>query len=168
MKIILLLFFLISACSFFNDREVAVPISSNPSGAGIYINGIFKGQTPSVIRLDPRENLNLTLTKEGYNNANILMETWYSARENRPGGDRTRCVLDSLGIMMIVPAIALYQGCKDFKQESYVADLYPTNGAGNFGANSGLPYYYGGGQNQQQKSQNNYQNYDSSYGAPSQ
>ena len=108
------------SCSLMNSKSVTVPITSNPPGATLYIDGQIYGQTPTSVTLEPSRTYNASLVKDGYGSAKFDMETWYSVRGGR-GGDTTRCVLDSLGTIFIIPAIASYSSgkCRDFTKESY-------------------------------------------------
>jgi hypothetical protein len=136
---VLLVFLFSFSCAFANQKTVKLPISSNPPGAELYIDGGYYGRTPVVIDIEPSRNYNATLTKAGYSKANILLETWYSIREKRGGADMTRCGLDAMGAMLIIPIFTLYSSrCRDFKEESYYADLYPEN-------NNSVSYQQGGG-----------------------
>lgn len=118
----LILVFLISSCSFFNDKEVLLPIKSRPSGASIYIDGKYFGETPATVKLVPNKTYHATLVKKGFGSSNIDLESWASVRGGR-GADTTRCVLDSLGFMLFIPAIAFIRNCRDFKLSEYVVDI---------------------------------------------
>lgn len=129
----------ISSCSFFNSKEIALPIKSNPAGASIYIDGKYSGQTPTNVNLIPDKNYKATISKEGYSSATINLESWASARGHRGGGDMYRCVADMTGIMLVIPIagfMSVY--CRDFKQEEYSVNLVGNanfQGAG-YGAES--------------------------------
>jgi hypothetical protein len=116
----------ISSCSFFNDKAVTVPISSSPPGASLYINGQYYGTTPTVVKLVPTGTYYATLNKEGYGSAKVSLETWLSVRGGR-GGDSFRCVMDSLGFILVIPAISNVLNCRDFKLDNYVVSI-PNSG----------------------------------------
>ena len=118
----IILIFAISSCSFFNSKTVPVSINSSPAGAGIYIDNQYYGDTPRVIQLVPNKNYQANIVKKGYGSANLNLETWLSVRGGR-GADTTRCVLDVLGTMLVVPAIAFYNNCNDFKQTAYSVSI---------------------------------------------
>ncbi|MDA0902449.1 MAG: PEGA domain-containing protein, partial [Proteobacteria bacterium] len=142
----------ISSCSFLNDKEVSVPITSNPPGADLYINGKYYGQTPKIVKLDPSKDKQYTATvsKRGYGRSNLDLESWYSVRGGR-GGDTFRCVMDALGTMLVIPAFGFYSThCRDFKLKRYVIDMQ-SDGSVPFSDN-----YRGGYQNN--NPQNPYQN----------
>ena len=72
--------FLIASCSFLNEKHVMVPINSSPSGASVYIDGQFYGETPTSVKLVPDKDYRATVVKRGYGSSNIDLETWYSGR----------------------------------------------------------------------------------------
>ena len=118
------LIFTVSSCAFFNDKEVSLPIKSNPSGASIYIDGQYFGQTPAQVRLIPDKNYKATIAKKGYGSSNISLESWVSAREKRGGADMARCFLDMAGVMLVVPIVSFMSvHCRDFKQKEYLVNL---------------------------------------------
>jgi hypothetical protein len=65
--IILLVTILLSSCAtIFNGTTQAVPVSSSPSGAEIYVNNIFRGITPEVLilnRNEPTHIINVALAE---------------------------------------------------------------------------------------------------------
>jgi hypothetical protein len=112
-----------SSCAFFNDKDIYVPIKSRPSGANVYIDGKYFGDTPTRIKLDPSKNHRATLVKKGYGTSSVDLETWYSVRGGR-GADNARCALDALGVMLIIPAFSFYSvRCRDFKKREYIVDI---------------------------------------------
>ena len=116
-----------SSCSLLNDKQVALPITSNPVGADLYIDGQYYGKTPKIVNLEPSKTYSATAVKEGYGTANIDLETWYSVRGNRGGGDNFRCVLDAVGTMLLIPAIGFYSvHCRDFKLKDYSINIANT------------------------------------------
>lgn len=120
------LIFAVSSCSYFNDKQVSLPIKSNPPGASIYIEGRYYGQTPTAVKLEPNKNYQATIAKKGYTTSNITLESWPwgSVRENVGGADMTRCVLDATVAWTIIPLPGLLSSrCGDFKQKEYVANL---------------------------------------------
>ena len=134
----LFLVFAIASCSFLNDKAVKVPFTSNPSGASVYIDGQYRGQTPTSIKLVPDKNYKATIVKRGYGSSNIDLESWYSVRGGR-GGDNTRCVLDALGIMLVIPAFGFYStNCRDFKKSEYNVNI----GRNDFGSGEGVNLEY--------------------------
>jgi hypothetical protein len=136
---------LINSCANFNNKYVTVPIKSTPSGASIYIDNRYLGQTPTTVKLVPDRNYQATIIKKGYGSSTIDMETWYSVRGGR-GGDTTRCALDALGVMLIIPIFSFYSvKCRDFKKSEYAV---------NIGNND----YMGNEQNNNHNNRSNYQN----------
>ncbi|MDA9230993.1 PEGA domain-containing protein [Rickettsiales bacterium] len=119
----LIVIFLISSCANFNDKHVMVPIKSSPSGAAIYIDNKYFGQTPAKVKLIPDKNYEAKIVKKGYGSSNISLETWYSVRGGR-GGDTARCVMDALGVMFVIPAFSFYSvKCRDFKKSEYLVNI---------------------------------------------
>ena len=114
------------SCSLANKTIVPVSINSNPSGADLYIDGSYYGRTPITLNIEPKKDYNATLMKQGYGKSSLTLETWYSVRENRGGADQARCVLDALGVMLIIPAFGFYSvHCRDFKIPSYQISIRP-------------------------------------------
>jgi hypothetical protein len=125
-SVILLL--VLNCCSFANKKTVPLSINSNPSGADLYIDGSYYGKTPITINIEPKKDYSATLMKQGYGKSNLTLETWYSIRENRGGADQTRCALDALGVMLIVPAFGFYSShCRDFKIPNYQVNIQPNS-----------------------------------------
>jgi hypothetical protein len=119
----ILIAILISSCAMMNEDFVHVPIKSNPSGANVYLGGKYYGTTPMQLKLIPDKNYKATLVKKGYGSSNLLLETWPSVRGGR-GADTTRCVLDALGIMLIIPAASFFSvHCRDFKKREYLVNI---------------------------------------------
>jgi PEGA domain len=117
-----------SSCAFFNSTKVTLPIASNPPGANVYIDGAYFGKTPTILNLEPSKDYQATLTKEGYGSSTVNLETWASVRGGR-GADTTRCVLDAMGAMLIIPlASFLSVHCRDFKQEQYMVNIQNSGG----------------------------------------
>jgi formylglycine-generating enzyme required for sulfatase activity len=48
------------------EADGRVELISDPVGAAVSVNGEYRGQTPLTLRLSPRRNHSLTLTKPGY------------------------------------------------------------------------------------------------------
>jgi len=151
-KIIILFFlFIISSCSFLNEKHVHVGIKSNPSGAEVYIDGQYFGQTPARVKLVPDKNYKATIVKRGYGSSNLDLETWASVRGGR-GADTTRCVLDSISFFFFWAA---YKNCRDFKQTEYTVNI----GNNDFSSNSNINLQMiKRPNNQQDYNRQNYQN----------
>lgn len=118
------LLFAVSACSFANKSTVIVPINSNPPGAEVRIDGKYFGQTPVFAELNPGKNHKATVSKSGYNSANINLESWYSLR-NGDGDDGKRCMSDVvlMGIPYMIVLMFAPEKCAEFKQSDYFVDL---------------------------------------------
>lgn len=114
----------INACSFANKSTVIVPINSNPSGANIYIDGKNFGQTPAFVELTPNKNYKASISKLGYNTANVDMETWYSVRDGADA-DGGRCMADVASFIVPYLVVLLFapEKCGSFKQSDYFVDL---------------------------------------------
>jgi hypothetical protein len=49
-----------------------IPVATNPPGASVFVDGVLVGQTPLIVRVDPRFNLgNVRLEKPGFVPINI-------------------------------------------------------------------------------------------------
>jgi len=117
----------LTSCSFFNKKIVPLSINSNPSGADLYIDGNYYGRTPITINIEPKKDYSAILMKQGYGKSSLTLETWHSIRENRGGADMARCIFDSLGVMLIIPAFGLYSShCRDFKIPNYKVNIRPN------------------------------------------
>ena len=68
--------FCLSACAtVVRGRQQAIPVSSNPSGAQIKVNGAPKGVTPSVVYiLRGEENPLISLEKDGFKKYEIALD----------------------------------------------------------------------------------------------
>ncbi|MBU6339727.1 MAG: PEGA domain-containing protein [Rickettsiales bacterium] len=140
--------FAASCAMMFNEKNVDVTISSNPSGADIFIEGINYGKTPKTINIEPK-NYVVTVSKEGYGTSQIQLESWVAVRNKK--GDGGRCIADALGTILVVPYYSFYWSgkCKDFKQSEYIINI-PYTGRGNNNSMMGVgknpsemvPYYY--------------------------
>ena len=51
-----------------------VPVSTNPTGAKIYVNGTLAGETPTVVELERNQSHVLTLKKENYRQADVVIQ----------------------------------------------------------------------------------------------
>ena len=128
MKKILLICCLISlsSCSFFNKKTVELGIDSFPSGAEIYINDQYKGETPTIINIPPKENF-ITLNKRGYGTASFKTPIFFGAIRTKADGsinaDGVRCLLDMTSVIFSFHA---YTGrCADFKEKQYKNKVLP-------------------------------------------
>lgn len=83
--------------ALFNRKEVAVPISSTPNGAKVYVNGNYVGTSPVEVNLSVRDSYTVSFKKEGYEDRTYFIN-------NSVGGGWV--VLDVLGgfIPIIVDA----------------------------------------------------------------
>ena len=57
--------FQLGCATIFGPKEVSMPISSVPSGAQVYVDGVDLGVTPTKLQLDIRRSYTLVLKKEG-------------------------------------------------------------------------------------------------------
>jgi len=56
-----------SACAtLFNDSQRSVSMSSNPTGAEVWINGTMRGTTPISLDMNNHESLVVSFRKDGY------------------------------------------------------------------------------------------------------
>lgn len=55
-------------------QDSALKLSSSPSGAGIMVNGQYKGLTPAELQLSPKQAHNIELIKAGYANKSLTVE----------------------------------------------------------------------------------------------
>src|SRR5690606_21184480 len=107
----------------------SVPITSNPAGADLYIDGKYYGKTPQIVNLEPSKTYTATAVREGFGTGGVKMEAQYSARGNRGGSDNLRCVLDSMTIILpvfgwFIPPYSIH--CSDFKEKNYVINIQNT------------------------------------------
>ncbi|MDA7705463.1 PEGA domain-containing protein [Rickettsiales bacterium] len=125
---IIIISIFISSCAQMNKDRVKITIRSNPANAHLYINNAYYGQTPAHISLIPDSDIDYKATIVGENyQKTIPLETWYSVREGR-GEETTRCTLDALGSVLIVPMFSFMSiKCRDFKQQEYLIDAYMAN-----------------------------------------
>ena len=56
-----------------------VPVSTNPMGAKIYVNGKLEGQTPATVSLERTRNHILTLVKENYRQQDVVITKQYQS-----------------------------------------------------------------------------------------
>ena len=138
-----------SSCAFFNSKTVDVAISSNPSGADLFIEGRNYGKTPVSLNIEPKP-YNVVLTKEGYGSTRLNMEVWGTIRTDINGSvtaDGTRCLLDMLSVFFSFNAWN-FTRCGDFKEKQYNVTIPRT--VAKFGSTIGIgqrpsdmiPYYY--------------------------
>ena len=114
------IFTLMTSCAFLNEDYVSVPFSSNPPGASLYIDQNYAGKTPTKVNIIPNKKKIATFVY-GNQKKNVPMEIFSSLRENRDNSaDTIRCLLDSLGIIFIIPAASITSiKCKDFNKKEY-------------------------------------------------
>ena len=51
----------------------SVPVSTNPMGAKVYVDGKFSGKTPTALELERTKSHVLTLVKENYHQADVVI-----------------------------------------------------------------------------------------------
>ena len=121
--IVIILIFSISSCAFKNQPTVFVTIDSEPSGAKIFVDDIYYGDTAKAISLIPNKNHHLRLIKDGYQTINYDLETKFSMRKNRQE-EYGRCKVDLIGSIFIFPIMGLKSlYCRDFTKELYNFEL---------------------------------------------
>ena len=81
-KIILLPCLLVAAiyCTACGPTQVLrqdIPVSTNPMGADIYVDGQKTGVTPTTVSLERNKDHIVTLTKENYNQADVAVKRKY-------------------------------------------------------------------------------------------
>lgn len=123
----LALIYFLSSCSFFNHKTVELSIDSSPRGAEIYINQQFYGNTPALIKIEPKNHI-VSLNLNGYGGSSFQTPVfWGSIRTNADGSinaDGVRCLLD---LVSVVFSFQAYSGkCADFKQKQYKISI-PKN-----------------------------------------
>ncbi|NCA28283.1 MAG: PEGA domain-containing protein [Proteobacteria bacterium] len=123
----LALIYFLSSCSFFNHKNVELSIDSSPRGAEIYINQQFYGNTPALIKIEPKNHI-VSLNLNGYGGSSFQTPVfWGSIRTDADGSinaDGVRCLLDLVSVIFSFQA---YSGkCADFKQKQYKISI-PKN-----------------------------------------
>lgn len=62
-----MMIWLVSGCaSVFKGTSTNVDVSSDPSGAKVYVNGHLMGKTPVTLKLESKKVYHLEFQKEGY------------------------------------------------------------------------------------------------------
>jgi hypothetical protein len=56
-----------------------IPVTTNPMGAKIYVNGQPRGQTPGAVSLERNRNHVITLLKEGYRQEDVMVQKQYQS-----------------------------------------------------------------------------------------
>lgn len=118
------LVFILTSCSFFNNKTADLAIASNPSGATIIIQNQIYGQTPAILKLKPGD-YEVSLLKNGYGSAKFRTQFWLGTIRtdinDKITADGNRCLLDMLSIVFFFNAFTEY--CSDFKQKNYQVNL---------------------------------------------
>lgn len=119
--------FLLSSCSFFNNKFVELSVDSNPRGANIYINDQNYGKTPAVLNIEPKD-LFITLDKPNYGMTTFKVDTFLGSIRTKANGkinaDGVRCLLDLSSVIFFFQA---YTGkCADFKEKKHFISI-PRN-----------------------------------------
>jgi PEGA domain len=67
---------LFSGCAtIFNPAKQKVTIGANVPGAKVYIDGVFRGETPLTVKVPKKKDLVLEVRKEGYKSKPITVDT---------------------------------------------------------------------------------------------
>jgi len=128
---LLVLLSMSSSCALMmNDKNDQISISSEPSGADIFIEGRSYGKTPATITAEAK-NSTVVLTKEGYGTAQLDLKVFATMKNGA-------CSADALGAMLIVPLYSvLWSGkCYQFKERQYFVNIPRTGNAGSSNSNS--------------------------------
>lgn len=56
-----------------------IPVTTNPGGAKVYVNGQPRGQTPCEVSLERNRNHVVTLLKEGYRQEDVVVQRQYQS-----------------------------------------------------------------------------------------
>lgn len=78
----IVLLFLVAAFGFGCETVVLrqdIPVTTNPMGAKIYVNGRHTGQTPGQVSLERNRNHVITLVKEGYRQEDVMIQRQYQS-----------------------------------------------------------------------------------------
>jgi hypothetical protein len=59
----------------------SIPVSTNPMGAKIYVNGQIVGQTPGTVSLERNRDHILTLVKENYRQEDVIIRKQYQSEK---------------------------------------------------------------------------------------
>lgn len=80
-KLLPVLFFLVFfafGCETVVLRQ-EIPVTTNPMGARIYVNGQPRGQTPGEVSLERNKNHVITLVKDGYRQEDVVIQRQYQS-----------------------------------------------------------------------------------------
>jgi hypothetical protein len=67
MRVALLATMCVGCATIMSGGPDRIPIATNPSGASVFVDGVFIGQTPTVITVDPKANLgNIRIELAGF------------------------------------------------------------------------------------------------------
>ena len=81
-KRLLAAFFFVALFGFGCETVVLkqeIPVTTNPMGAKVYVNGQPRGQTPSEISLERNRNHVITLVKDGYRQEDVVIQRQYQS-----------------------------------------------------------------------------------------
>ena len=126
-KILLISFFVLTSCAFFNKKTVELGVDSFPQGAEIFVNDKYLGETPTIINIPPKDGF-ITLNKKGYGVASFKTPIFIGSIRTKADGsvnaDGVRCLLDMASVIFFFNA---YTGrCSDFKEKQYKITI-PNN-----------------------------------------
>ena len=147
-KFLLIIYFTLTSCAFFNKKTVEIKVDSSPQGAEIYINDQVFGETPAILNIPPKEGF-ITLIKKGYGTASFKTPIFIGSVRTKVDGsinaDGFRCILDMASVIFFFNA---YTGrCSDFKEKQYfitIPNNYSSNSfyQSNYGYGSGKGFSY--------------------------
>ena len=112
---VLLLGYFSGCATLFGPDNHHLPISSEPSGAEIYVNGFRVGSTPMILNLKPDKSYNIEFKKEGFASTTTFLNTKIDAKW---------VVLDILGGIIPVVVDATSGAWNKFDQEAINVILY--------------------------------------------
>lgn len=115
---LLALFLIISTgcATLFGPSKHTVAVSSEPSGADVYVNGFKMGQTPTELSLKADKSYTIEYRKDGYQNVARVINTKVGAGW---------LVLDILGGLLPVVIDAATGNWNSFDQDAVNAVLEP-------------------------------------------
>jgi len=99
----------------------SVPVSTNPMGAKVYVDGKFAGETPTAVELERTKSHVLTLVKEDYRQADVVIHRKKKSEEQLFKAINSGV---STGMFFKDPAMGMMRGMDSYNMQEKTGEAY--------------------------------------------
>lgn len=98
-----------------------VPVSTNPTGAKIYVDGNLAGETPTTVELERTQSHVLTLKKENYRQADVVIQRRKKSQEQLFKAINSGV---ATGMMFKDPSMGMMRAMDEYSTQEKTGEAY--------------------------------------------